>query len=154
MKKILIYFHLPNEIFTVDGHDKIILKQNEVTSIELDIVIHRMEESLKKFPIELRKCYFEDERKLKFFKHYSVYHCKLECFSNITYKNFGCVKFYMPRDSKTRICKFSELIKLYSQDDDLTKCNCLSLCNYIKFNYKVATSPNPSILNYFKAFEK
>ena len=44
-----------------------------------------------------RKCFFEDERKLRFFVVYNIQNCHRECYSNVTFQYCGCVKFSMPR---------------------------------------------------------
>jgi amiloride-sensitive sodium channel len=142
-RRTIMIFHLSNEIPTKyrQNHDIQYLNHNEGFYIELGIKSYRMNMDLKPFPVELRRCYFEDERKLKFFKLYSPNHCKLECLANITLEEFGCVKFFMPRDSKTRICKFSELHKMVLPNEDVSVCECLPLCNDIKFNFKIDKAP-------------
>lgn len=143
MKKMFFFFHLPNEIPTQfrEVHDLIYINYDEIIVVELDAKSFRMDLDLKEFPAVLRKCYFEDERGLKFFKMYSVSHCKLECLANITLEKFGCVRFYMPRDAKTRICMFSEQKNMTGPTEDLNGCECYPLCNDIKYSYKVEKVP-------------
>lgn len=43
-----------------------------------------------------RGCYFEGERPLKFFRVYTQSNCEMECISNFTEKECGCVKFSLP----------------------------------------------------------
>lgn len=44
---------------------------------------------------EIRKCFFDSERSLKYFKVYTQQNCALECLSNFTASLCGCVKFSM-----------------------------------------------------------
>lgn len=43
-----------------------------------------------------RQCYFNTERKLRFFNIYSQNNCQSECLANFTDNVCGCVKFSMP----------------------------------------------------------
>lgn len=44
----------------------------------------------------IRHCYFQHERTLKFFKIYTISNCDIECKANHTLKMCGCVAFYHP----------------------------------------------------------
>lgn len=48
-------------------------------------------------PPQQRRCYFDSERKLQFYKQYSLRNCELECLSNYTMEMCECVKYSMPR---------------------------------------------------------
>lgn len=130
-------FHLPNEY--PNGYQKTIyFKSDETLSVQINAKSLRTDMDLKDFPIEFRKCYFMDEKKLKFFKDYTQSNCKMECYVNVTIADAGCVLFYMPRDSKTPICKASQLKFAKGVTmDELTKCDCYPLCNDIKYSYEV-----------------
>lgn len=45
---------------------------------------------------EERRCYFETERQLKFFKRYSKTNCEVECLTNKTIDTCGCSLYWMP----------------------------------------------------------
>lgn len=51
---------------------------------------------LRNYDPNQRKCYFDGERPLQFFKLYSQNNCELECLSNHTKEACGCVKFSYP----------------------------------------------------------
>lgn len=151
IKKSIMIFHLPNEVPTEyrEHHDFFTVARNEMIYTKVIVKSYRNNMDLKDFPLEIRECYFENERKLKFFKFYSVNHCKLECYANITLAKFGCVKFFMPRDKNTKICKFSENTNVFNVYEDLKVCGCWPLCNDIKFDYKIEKFPDffPSEFN-------
>lgn len=67
-----------------------------------------------------RQCYFNDERKLKFFKIYSKSSCELECLADQTLASCGCVKFSMPRDDKTVVCDRSQMDCIYEVERNYT----------------------------------
>lgn len=46
-----------------------------------------------------RGCYYQNERKLKFFQVYTEDNCYLECLTNYTERICKCVAFYMPSNS-------------------------------------------------------
>jgi hypothetical protein len=52
-----------------------------------------------------RKCFYQNENQLRFFKVYSQSNCEWECLTNFTMKACGCVMFYMPSD-RLLILKF------------------------------------------------
>lgn len=67
-----------------------------------------------------RQCYFNDERKLKFFKIYTKSSCELECLADQTLASCGCVKFSMPRDNDTKVCDNSQLECIYQTELNYT----------------------------------
>lgn len=67
-------------------------------------------EGLRSFKPDKRKCFFISERKLNFFKIYAQYTCELECLTNFTKIECGCLKFNMPSKKKFRFYfNFSKL---------------------------------------------
>lgn len=46
---------------------------------------------------DIRGCYLNSERRLRFFKFYSQRNCEVECLSNYTLAQCGCVLFSVPR---------------------------------------------------------
>lgn len=56
-----------------------------------------------------RQCYFNYEKKLKFFKTYSKSSCELECLAEQILSSCGCVKFSMPHFNSTQVCDNSKL---------------------------------------------
>ena len=56
------------------------------------------EESLRRFSSKDRNCYFDDERKLKYFEKYTRNNCEEECLSNLFLELCQCVAFYHIRE--------------------------------------------------------
>lgn len=53
--------------------------------------------SVRGHDLSERKCYLRDERQLRFYKQYTTHNCRVECLTNFTLAQCGCVKFSMPR---------------------------------------------------------
>lgn len=92
-KNYKVYIHKPNEILT-PYHESIFVNYDEFITFSIVITSHRTDDALRAFPPAIRKCYFEGERKLKFFKTYTKVLCELELYSNMTLQVCGCVIYY------------------------------------------------------------
>lgn len=100
-----------------------------------------------------RKCYFQDEGHLRFFKSYTQVNCELECLTNHTLTKCGCVKFYMPRNSQTRVCGIAKLSCCNDAETELIQmkfkgslersgykkqCDCLPSCTTISYDAEIS----------------
>lgn len=54
---------------------------------------------LRKYSPNRRKCFFNSENPLRFFKIYTQSNCEEECLANFTKTECECVEFYMPSRS-------------------------------------------------------
>lgn len=133
-KDFTIFIHKPNEIIT-PFHETQALRHDERMVYSIKITSHRTDEAMKAFSPETRKCYFEGEKELKFFKTYTKPLCEWECKANETLKVCGCAKFSMPRDQNTKVCHFLELLCVMNVKN--TRCNCFPPCNDIKYTHKI-----------------
>jgi acid-sensing ion channel, other len=109
--------------------------------------IVRSDPDLKELKPEARQCYFENERKLKYFKIYSKKLCEMECKSFVIFENCNCTPYYLPRDDSTEICSFKtvwctrefKLFRFELYKDLYPKngvCNCLDACDSISYSYE------------------
>lgn len=53
-------------------------------------------DALGHYPPNFRRCFFNSERQLHFYKNYNQNNCEFECMANFTKQECGCVPFYMP----------------------------------------------------------
>ncbi|XP_055321187.1 pickpocket protein 28-like isoform X2 [Sitodiplosis mosellana] len=53
---------------------------------------------VRKYSPQVRGCFFDSERRLRFYKMYTQRNCEMECLSNFTLAQCGCVEFSMPPD--------------------------------------------------------
>jgi acid-sensing ion channel, other len=47
------------------------------------------------YPIEIRKCYLKNERRLKYFSQYTQNNCEIECEVDIVLDKCGCFKIFI-----------------------------------------------------------
>lgn len=71
-----------------------------------------------------RRCFFNSERRLRFFKVYTKNNCELECLSNFTRDECGCVKFSMPSNMNCMLFLYTGYILIQIK---LKNCSILSL---------------------------
>jgi hypothetical protein len=136
--------HSPNQ-FAQEGHTF-----NYGHSLDILIIpdITQTDDSLKSTPPNIRNCFFEDERKLKYFKAYTKAACELECKSYLIYDYCNCIPFFLPRNDSMTVCdvynlmcyynfmtmEFNENIKLNETEG---VCGCLDDCNSIKYGIQL-----------------
>ncbi|KAL5236158.1 hypothetical protein ACI65C_003568 [Semiaphis heraclei] len=77
---------------------------SSMLSVALSLNIIRTSDKIKKWTPKLRNCYFEHEKKLKFFKIYTLHNCELECRANNTLNECGCNAYFQPRDPGVPVC--------------------------------------------------
>lgn len=152
-----VILHHPTEIPS-KFHE--IISVNYKVNVDFKIMIKssRTDKYLRKFSPHFRKCYFENERKLKFFKIYSKPHCELECNINQTLRKCGCAYIAMPRENLTRICLLDDLecVKQQEESDSLFEgksmlpCDCYPACNDVKYSFKAdATEVTDKVVDTF-----
>jgi len=108
---VVVILHLPNELPTVIHSEKL-FRLTSASLLKITTRIKQNDETLKNFRLEERRCYFEGEHSLKYFKSYTKLNCEYECLINFTYKHCGCVKLSMPRTENMKVCKYGD-IKCY-----------------------------------------
>ena len=146
-----VIFHLPNEVpSSLDLSIDIKLASSKSLSFTAHISKH--DETLKQFPPEERGCYFEGEKKLKFFKSYTKNNCEHECMINYTLIKCDCIEYSMPRtkdiemcDDDLSICFYNIFagwpVSFYTNEDNQEKypdypCDCMPSCTQIKYDFK------------------
>lgn len=119
--------------------------------ISLEVVISPIvvdgDENLRRLSVDERKCYFEGERSLKYFKTYSKGNCEHECRSNQTFERCGCVPFNVIRNSSMDVCGLRGSICSDSFEERFDSCNCFSPCSSIDYEteiYSIKLSQNYS----------
>lgn len=74
---------------------------SEQTEIFIKPKLITTSKSLRRYSPNQRQCFFNSERQLHFYRIYTQNNCELECVSNFTKLECGCVKFSMPRKNQT-----------------------------------------------------
>ncbi|XP_055304301.1 pickpocket protein 28-like [Sitodiplosis mosellana] len=104
-------------------------------------------DGLRSYRPNQRQCFYQNERRLRFFKMYTQTNCEEECLSNFTKLECGCVKFSMPRDVYTTICGTANIncyetaMRKLSTDDSpesfSATCNCIPACTSIEYSTSI-----------------
>lgn len=116
-----LVFHTPDEIPQPGAHYYLI-PFNTLTVMSVQPRVMTTSAEMRRYPPIKRQCFFENERKLKYFKTYTQANCKLEflagevifsrenlSFSTKIFPDYildecDCVKFSMPHKNDTSIC--------------------------------------------------
>lgn len=148
-KSYRIILHLPNEVPTFSNVHSIFML-GKLKLMRIHASLSKIDDNLRNFPPEQRKCYYKDERQLKYFKSYTKLNCEHECMADFTLKTCGCVSFSMPRADGMKVCQFKDngcysniyyqWSKSYYEDlENVRKypdfpCNCWPTCTKIKYS--------------------
>ncbi|XP_044256790.1 uncharacterized protein LOC123006401 [Tribolium madens] len=104
--KVLIHspasFPTPSQEYFRVPLDQTIIAEVQPTMINTS-------DSVRAYSKDRRRCYFQTERYLQYFKIYNKVNCEIECLANFTLDMCGCVNFFMPRDNSTNVCGATNL---------------------------------------------
>lgn len=102
---------------------------------EVDVMVRAKlmttSDQLRGYTPSQRKCFFGSERRLRFYKFYTLHSCEAECLSNFTQQECGCVKFSMPSIDIT-IVKKMKFPNSFMQEKKVQKFVVLRVQNAIK----------------------
>lgn len=87
--------HVPDELPRLPN-DFIHIAPEQDVYISVKPNVITTSHGLRSYAPHKRGCYFESERKLRFFKFYSQSKCEAECFANFVKEKCHCVPFSMP----------------------------------------------------------
>ncbi|XP_029731018.2 sodium channel protein Nach-like [Aedes albopictus] len=97
-----IILHLPNEYpQKISGFHAIPAGQGFV--LHLSPQMMTTSEELRGYPPHKRQCYYQDERKLNYFEHYTEANCKLEWYNNHS-EQCNCTMFPVPNHRHLKLC--------------------------------------------------
>ncbi|XP_075209831.1 pickpocket protein 28-like isoform X2 [Lycorma delicatula] len=99
----------------------------EVTVAVKPAVITTSKTLLGYSPYE-RKCFFQHERSLTYFKVYNQNNCELECLTKFTLKECGCVAYYMPLKMVE-----NEIFLSNKNGEIKSNCDCFISCSSIQY---------------------
>ncbi|XP_055528659.1 pickpocket protein 28-like [Wyeomyia smithii] len=155
------YPQVSKQYFRVPLHQEVII------SIKPQIIT--TSDGLRHYAPHRRQCYFNHERRLKYFQVYTQQNCKLECITNYTLNLCKCVKFSMPRDSQTEVCGASQIECYNDAEDRLTaeevrysvgkrnnqpsKCDCLPACTSVQYDAEISQA-DFDWKNLFRSFKQ
>lgn len=94
-----VAIHLPGDLPSILSSNhffRIPTKQETLVTFEPKVL--RTDDSLRRYSPNDRGCFYPSEGTLKYFKEYTQRNCELECLTDHTLRNCGCVKFSMPSE--------------------------------------------------------
>ncbi|XP_024081092.1 pickpocket protein 28-like isoform X2 [Cimex lectularius] len=143
-----VLLHNPAEIPTIgERYLRVPLKQEVIVAVQPKIMT--TSHGLRTYSPHGRQCYFFNERYLQFFKIYTQQNCQLECLTNYTLKECGCVAIHMPRNPDTKICgsgskicmqnasavlRLFEIKSSYEGETGQKSCDCLPACTSLQYD--------------------
>ncbi|KAL1492020.1 hypothetical protein ABEB36_012524 [Hypothenemus hampei] len=153
-----VFLHTPSSV-PVNQEYFYLPLNTAITGAIKPVVLNTLEKVKNSSP-EKRKCYFENEGSLKYFKEYTQSNCELDCLTRYTLYWCGCVAFYMPMDNVTTICgtgknkcmkeaeekmHTNELIIKQNHTDVYEKppqCYCLPSCRDLSYEVQISSGIN------------
>lgn len=91
-----VILSVPGEDFKLSPNFlRVPASQNSLIKIKPKLI--RTSESIRHYEPNQRQCFYNSERKLRFYKIYSQSNCEMECLANFTKMECGCVRFSVPR---------------------------------------------------------
>ncbi|CAO1310179.1 unnamed protein product [Diamesa serratosioi] len=156
-----IALHSPGELPRLwDQFFQIPLEQQVLVAVRPQVLTTA--DGLKSYRPTARQCYFNNEKRLKYFKTYTQWNCELECLTEYTFKRCGCVKFSQPHNTNLPVCNATKLkcyqnakkmlmlqkldANLREDNDNETsdsyghECHCLPSCTSIKYDAEISQS--------------
>ncbi|XP_037034176.1 pickpocket protein 28-like [Bradysia coprophila] len=149
MQGFKVLLHSPDEVpqmskqyFYVPSSESVmvLIKPNMITTSD----------DLRDYEPHRKQCFFNSERQLKYFKVYNQRNCELECLTELTESECGCVKFSMPKKNDTKVCGIGKL-KCYERAEKklfervrstglsyMDECNCLPACTQITYDVEIS----------------
>jgi amiloride-sensitive sodium channel len=149
-KTFMFFIHPPNQ-FPTRFTKKLEINYGTMNSFYIEMKSFRSSKSLKIIDPDIRKCFFEDEGNLKYFKTYSPAHCELECFKNEIMQTsyINCSIMDLPREKKLQkqLCLQKQIYFFMSQNwsNLKRKCKCYENCNYVQYLLKDGFLPGFSL---------
>ncbi|XP_019890550.2 pickpocket protein 28 [Musca domestica] len=150
MQGLKILLHAPDDVQMV-SESFIRLSMQRQVSIAVKPQMTTTSKNIEAFTPAQRQCQMPDERYLRFFKVYTEKNCELECLTNFTLAQCGCVRFAMPRTWDMPVCREDQMECYASAEGNLSamffssdfkestnKCNCLPACTSLDYDVEIS----------------
>ncbi|XP_055590908.1 pickpocket protein 28-like [Uranotaenia lowii] len=152
-----VAFHLADELPVVhEQFNRVSL--NQIVSLAITPQLSHSTPKLKEFSSRQRRCFYNSERYLRFFRVYNLNNCLIECLVNATFKRCGCSPFFLPHGPEMPACNFSQqgcykrvAEGAYTSQESTRSCRCVPACAGV--DYKVEQNQVPTS-HRFNAFAK
>ncbi|EAT48028.1 AAEL000917-PA [Aedes aegypti] len=151
-----IILHVPNE-YPQSSNVYYEIPANQDGELHITPHMTTTSEELEDYLPSKRQCYYQGERKLKYFQHYTVANCELESIDNYITQYCGCAMFPVPGRDNITACSVGredsycwmaeqediqysmsfDRIHLYPKPED----DCLPACTSISYDADVTVFP-------------
>ncbi|XP_048479070.1 pickpocket protein 28-like [Plutella xylostella] len=144
-----IFLHHPADLPHSSAYSYAALP-GQLSSLALTFHSTTTSHNLRKYHPEVRQCYFQNERFLRYFHIYTQNNCMLECRANYTFHRCQCVPFYLPYKNSDSICTASDLFCITEAIKHLGEremraslgleseaCRCLPACNSVTYEAEI-----------------
>ncbi|GJQ86100.1 hypothetical protein Trydic_g15256 [Trypoxylus dichotomus] len=95
-----VIVHNPSEVPT-QNHNYLRLPLDQAVFVSLSPEVITTRQVLETYAASERQCYFNNEKKLSRFNHYTRYNCEVECLSYLIERILECLDFYLPRKNES-----------------------------------------------------
>lgn len=106
----------------------------EKARIILDIKSEKTSENLRILDPDTRRCYFEGERILKYFKSYSRQYCKIECISD--YRRCNIIEAPSETPMNNAFCQIWSYKRFTEKFPAYRNCKCYPACNEVEYELR------------------
>ncbi|XP_048479067.1 pickpocket protein 28 [Plutella xylostella] len=164
-RRAAIFLHNPADLPHSSVHSYAALPR-QLSSLALTFHSTTTSHNLRKYHPEVRQCYFQSERFLRYFHIYTQNNCMLECRANYTFHRCECVPFYLPYKNSDNVCTEydSDCITIAIQELgeremraslglEKEACRCLPACNSVTYEAEILKTEY-NFKNYIKNLYK
>ncbi|XP_039448581.1 pickpocket protein 28-like [Culex pipiens pallens] len=134
-----VQLHAPTDYPSLSNYIQVPLDQE--VSVEVIPHLALTTNSIRHYSPDRRNCFFQEERKLRFFSVYSQANCELECLSNYTVKLCGCTRFSMPRARLVPVCGVGAM-RCYQMAEysllQMDGCHCMPACSTLQYDAEIS----------------
>ena len=110
------------------GHEHFLSISNTILTANKEV---------KKIKPKYRNCYFKEESKLEYYKHYTFSNCQQECSMKKAHEKLECTPWYLPRRGNSTLCDpwaARDFLKLMTSVNNAEECgHCLPDCQKNSF---------------------
>jgi hypothetical protein len=94
LELLRIIIHKSYELPSFSGYE-IMQPEEHTTHVQIQTEMSSIDENVQSMAINVRNCYLNGEKKLKYFKVYTSKNCKEESLSDFIFNSCKCVPFYV-----------------------------------------------------------
>lgn len=134
-ERFKVFLHSPFEIPS-NQHQSYDMDISQIVTLSVRPRVVLASDNIKTaYTAKQRRCYFNSEKKLRYFRIYSKRNCEIECLANITIAKCSCTPFWLPRDNDSchPVC-------------GLNNYSCMTRTSYYFLNLEIAVASFTSVL--------